>query len=140
MRGSKTIYSRKKVRSLLISIKTSGRGFLTIKLQSAYLVRKCKLGSFLECTDAPIRRATAGNMSAIQQLYGSAGFSCALSWFRTVDGVRFGSGSESTPRVSVSSLQASNCRLRNYFSLFALRDILRDFGCNQSLRIWTILA
>jgi hypothetical protein len=58
MRGSKTIHSRKKVHSLLISIKTSGRGFLTIKLQSAYRVRKCKLGSFLECTDAPIRRAS----------------------------------------------------------------------------------
>jgi hypothetical protein len=57
MRGSKTIHTGKKVHSLLIFIKTSGRGFLTIKLQSAYLRRKCKLGSFLECTDAPIRRA-----------------------------------------------------------------------------------
>lgn len=38
MHGSKKIHTSKKAHLLLISINTSGRGFLTTKLQHAYLV------------------------------------------------------------------------------------------------------
>ena len=41
---------------LSISIKTSGLGFLTIKLQNTYSCMKMQVGSFRECKDAPIRK------------------------------------------------------------------------------------